>query len=442
MFGGAKIIMNPFHFLGVGGIGMSALARILVEQGKSVTGSDSSEIPALEKIGIHKKDHLPPEATVIYSSAIQKDHPLLLQAKKEQKTILHRSELLKLLMEEKRALLVTGTHGKTSTSALLTWVLISAGKDPTFAIGGILQNLQKNGGLGKGDLFVAEADESDGSFLNYPGEGAIITNIEKEHLSFWKTEENLIKGFQKFFKKIKEPSLFFWCGDDPILHKLNPPGISYGKKGELKLLKCIQHHGELSFSASFKGKIYEDVIIPLMGEKLALNALAVFGLCLQLGIKEQEIRKAFLSFKGVKRRQEKIGEVNQILIYDDYAHHPTEIKALLNGLRKKPIKGRLIALFQPHRYTRTQELMEDFGDAFENADLTIITSIYSAGEKPIPGITGKALFKQIKKGDPLFIEENKLMNYLPKMLLPNDLLVTIGAGDITTFGPKLIKALS
>lgn len=431
-----------YHFLGVGGVGMSALARILVEKGESVTGTDLSPIPALEKIGIKKKDILPQKGSVIYSSAIQEDHPLILQAKKEKKPLLHRSKLLKTLMQGKKPLLVAGTHGKTSTSALLAWTLIAAKKDPSYAVGGILQNLQKNGGFGKGEFFVAEADESDGSFLNYQGEGGIVTNVEKEHLSHWKTQENLLKGFQTFCKQIKNPNLFFWCADDPILQKLDPPGISYGKKGTLKLLKCHQKGEKTYFSASFEGKTYEDIAIPLMGEKLALNALAVFGLALKLGLLEKEIRAGFESFQGVKRRQEKIGEVNQALIYDDYAHHPTEIKALLKGMRSKVTKGRLIALFQPHRYSRTQELMEEFKDAFQEADLTIITSIYPAGENPIPGITGQKLFKKIQKGDPLFIEKNKLMSYLPKMLLPGDLLVTIGAGDITTFGPKLIEELS
>jgi UDP-N-acetylmuramate--alanine ligase len=440
---GIEIFMKQhYYFLGIGGIGMSALARILIEQGKNVTGYDLNPIPHLEKIGIQKKNTLPKAGYVIYSSAIEKDHPLIVQAKEEKCTLLHRSELLRILMEGKKPLLVAGTHGKTTTSALLAWVLISSGQDPSFAVGGILQNFQKNGGSGKGELFVAEADESDGSFLNYQGEGGIVTNIEKEHLSFWKTEENLIKGFKTFCKQIKNPALFFWCGDDLFLQKLSLPGISYGKKGDLKLHKYSQEADGSYFSASFRGKMYEDIAIPLVGEKLILNALAVFGLALQLGISEKEIRKAFVSFQGVKRRQEKLGEINRIQIYDDYAHHPTEIKAILEGLRKKVTKGRLIALFQPHRYSRTQELIDDFHDAFQEADLAIITSIYPAGEKPIPGITGKALFRKILKGYPLFIEECKLLNYLPKMLLPGDLLVTVGAGDITTFGPKLMKELS
>lgn len=435
-------MVESFHFLGIKGIGMSALAHILLEKGIPVSGSDLSDISSLESLGVKRCETLPDKGTIIYSSAIPSDHPVLLQAKKEKRSILHRSELIKILLEGKKGLLVAGTHGKTSTSSLLSWVLISAGLHPSFAVGGILQNLQKNGGYGTGDFFVLEADESDGSFLNYDGEGAIVTNIEKEHLTFWKSEKKLIEGFQTFMSRIRNKELLFWCKDDPLLKKMDPPGTSYGKKGDLKLLSCEQKGEKTFFSAQFEGKIYRDIELPLMGEKLALNALAVFGLSLRLGVPEEVIREAYLSFKGIKRRHEKIGEVDSITIYDDYAHHPTEIKALLKSLKKRGKTGRLIALFQPHRFSRTQELFSEFKGAFESADLLILTSIYPAGEKPIPGITGKALFKQVNQGNALFLEKEFLLNYLPKMLLPGDILVTIGAGDITQVGPKLLRELS
>lgn len=433
---------KSFHFLGIGGIGMSALAHILLEKGVPVTGTDLSEISDLEKLGVKRHESLPEKGSVVYSSAIAPNHSLLLQAKKEKRLTLHRSELINILLKGKKGILVAGTHGKTSTSSLLTWVLISAGINPTFAVGGILQNLQKNGGYGEGETFVLEADESDGSFLNYQGVGAIVTNIEKEHLAFWKNEKKLIEGFQTFISRIKNKNLLFWCSDDPFLIKMKPPGTSYGRKGDLKLLSCEQKGEDTLFSAKFEGQIYKDIHLPLMGEKLALNALAVFGMALKLGVEEQEIRKAFLSFKGVKRRHEKVGEVDRIMIYDDYAHHPTEVKALLRSLKKGVGKGRLIALFQPHRFSRTQELLPEFKDAFNSADLTIITSIYPAGEKPIPGITGKTLFNQLEGKDTLFLEKEHLLYYLPKMLLPGDVLVTIGAGDITKIGPKLLQVLS
>ncbi|MDN3509303.1 MAG: UDP-N-acetylmuramate--L-alanine ligase [Candidatus Neptunochlamydia sp.] len=437
-----RFMTKGFHFLGIKGIGMSALAHILLEKGIPVSGSDLSDISSLEALGVKRSKTLPDKGTIIYSSAIPSDHPALLQGRKEKRSILHRSELINSLLKGKKGLLVAGTHGKTSTSSLLSWVLISAGLHPSFAVGGILQNLQKNGGYGTGDFFVLEADESDGSFLNYEGEGAIVTNIEKEHLAFWKNEKKLVEGFQTFISRIRDKKLLFWCKDDPLLKKIHPPGTSYGKEGDLSLLLCEQNGEKTVFSAQFEGKVYQDIELPLMGERLALNALAIFGLSLKLGISEEVIRKAFLSFKGVKRRHEKIGEIDSITIYDDYAHHPTEIKALLKSLKKMRKRGRLIALFQPHRFSRTQELFSDFNGAFDSADLLILTSIYPAGEKPIPGITGKTLFKQVDEGNALFLEKEFLLDYLPKMLLPGDILVTIGAGDIAQVGIKLLQELS
>lgn len=432
---------NPYHFLGVGGIGMSALAHILLEKGEEVSGTDLKDISHLEKLGIKVLDTLPSKGTIIYSSAIKKDHPHFLEAQKKGFLLLHRSDLLGILLEGKKGLLVAGTHGKTTTSSLLSWTLHVAGKYPTFAIGGILKNFQKNGGYGKGEHFVIEADESDGTFLNYSGVGAIVTNIEKEHLDYWKGEDQLIKGFKRMLKKVKNPELLFWCSDDPLLKKLSPQGISYGKTGELKLLSCIQEGKETIFTAAFKGKTYSDIRLSLMGEVLALNALAVFGMALQLGIDEKEVRKAFSTFEGVKRRQEKIGESGRVTIYDDYAHHPTEIRALLKAFRGGMKTGRLIALFQPHRVTRTRDLLADFKNAFHEADLTIITDIYSAGEKPIRGINGKRLVKEMKGEPALFLEKEKILSYLPKMLIPGDVLILMGAGDITTYGPQLLKNL-
>ena len=431
-----------FHFLGVGGVGMSALAHILIEKGDSVSGSDLKALPHLSAKGIKVTQSLPKEGTIVFSSAIALDNPLFIEATSHHLPVIHRSELVKILLEGKKGLLVAGTHGKTSTSALLAWTLISAGKHLTYAIGGILQNLQKNGGYGDGEYFALEADESDGSFLNYEGEGAIITNIEKEHLEYWKTEKKLLEGFQTFISKVKNSELLFWCNDDPLLAKLSPPGISYGKRGRLKLTACRQVVGSTFFSAEFEGKTYLDVEFPIMGETLALNALAVFGMALKLGLTEEEIREAFKTFKGVKRRQEKIGEVRRIAIYDDYAHHPTEIKVLLESMKKGMGKRRLIALFQPHRYTRTRDLFSEFTEAFTKADLTIITNLYSAGEKRIPGISGRNLAREIRGDHTLFLEKDKLLTYLPKLLIPGDVLITIGAGDITAIGPQVIKALS
>jgi len=433
---------EAFHFLGVGGIGMSALAHLLVEKGEVVSGTDKNEAVRLKQCGVKFTKDLPSRGTIVYSSAISEDNPLFIEAKKSALPMIHRSLLVKTLLKGKEGILVAGTHGKTSTSALLSWTLISADYNPSFAVGGILQNLSKNGGYGAGKHLVLEADESDGSFLNYSGEGAIITNIEKEHLENWKTEEKLIEGFKSFIKGIKNPNLTFYCNDDPILKKLAIEGISYGKSGDLKLLSYDQKGLKSYFSCGYKGKVYQDIELPLLGEVLALNALAVFGMALELGVQEEEIRKAFKTFKGVKRRQEKVGECERITIYDDYAHHPTEIKALLKSFKKGFKKRRLVALFQPHRYSRTRDLFSEFKGAFEDADLTIITDIYSAGEEPICGVTSRKLVKDIHDSHTLFLEKDKLVKYAPKLLIPGDVLVTLGAGDITKLGPEILKGLS
>lgn len=434
-----KAMKTSYHFLGIGGIGMSALAQILIEKGEQVSGMDLRPFPLLQKQGVVSKKTLPKIGKVIYSTAIKNDHPDLIAARKHHLTLLHRSDLLQELIQEKKALLVTGTHGKTSTSALLTWILQSAGLNPTFAVGGILQNLKKNGGFGEGDYFVAEADESDGSFLNYQGEGAIITNIEKEHLDYWGTEANIVTGFVKFIAQIQDHNLLFWCADDPLLKKIHPPGISYGRQGTLCLKESKQVGMNGIFTATFKGKTYRDIQLPLMGEENTLNALAVLGMALQLGIPEKEIREAFLTYKGVKRRLEKIGEVKRISLYDDYAHHPTEIYSMLKALKKGVGDRRLIALFQPHRYTRTQ--VTDFSKAFIPADLIIITDIYSAGENPIQGVNGENLCKSFNTKNVLFLAKKKLLSCLPKMLVSGDVLVTIGAGDITEIAYQLKEKL-
>jgi len=434
------IIKQRYHFLGIGGIGMSALAHILHEKGEEISGSDPKGAPYLfdkKMVCTHKLSRK--NTTIVYSSAIVQDHPELVFARERGFFLMHRSDLLRDLLQDKFALLVTGTHGKTTTSALLSWVLQFAGLRPTYAIGGVMRNFNKNGGFGSGPYFVAEADESDGSFLNYFGNGAIITNVEKEHLEYWGTEAKLVEGFTKFVHQVKNSNFLFWCGDDPILERLNPPGISYGRKGAFCMKMWKQEGMKGIFTATFNGKIYKHVELPLIGEENGLNGLAVFGMALQLGIDEQEIRKAFLAYKGVKRRLEKVGELNRIVLYDDYAHHPTEIRSALLALKRAYGDRRLVVVFQPHRYTRIKTL--DFSDAFSVADLAIITDIYSAGEKPLKGLNGSAFSKSLKADNTIYLSKANLLSLLPKILISGDVVMTAGAGDIFEVGVQLMKVL-
>jgi UDP-N-acetylmuramate--alanine ligase len=447
--------MTCYHLIGIGGIGMSALAHLLIEKGAKVSGSDKRASAITEELahaGVQifigqREENLKTPATVVYSSDIPPTNPEYKEAVRLNFPLLHRSELLRDLMQDSLPLLVTGTHGKTTTSSLLAHLLFSSGLGPSFAIGGVVRSLKKNGGYGVGDYFIAEADESDGSFLKYGGYGAIITNIDNDHLEYWRTEEALLRGFEQFAEQVTSKEHLFWCFDDDRLASLKIEGISYGFQphADLYIYDFEQRGWSTFFDFSFFGRDYCDVELPLIGGHNVLNAAACFGLSLSLNLDEKVIREALRSFQGVKRRMEKKGEVKDIAIYDDYAHHPTEIFATLRAVKTAIGKRRLIVAFQPHRYTRTRDCAQQFSQAFEAADQLILTDIYAAGEKPIEGISIDLLLKKIRDAGyskALYIPEAKLVEYLAQTLQPQDVLVTMGAGDITGIGAELIAHLS
>lgn len=332
------------HFIGIGGIGMSALAKICLEKNLRVTGSDISKNETTEllvKKGAeiylgHSANHIEPNSTIIFSSSVGQENPEYKAAKELQCRILHRSDLLVELMQGYKTLAVTGTHGKTTTTALLTAVLVEAGMNPSFAVGGVTLGLKTNGAHGKGEFFVAEADESDGTFLKYLPFGAIVTNIDFDHMDYFKTKENLLNSFKTFFSRVQSKDHLFYCGDDLLLRESsNGNGISYGfsDQNDLSIKNYRQDEWNSFFDVDFEDQKHENIEISLIGEHNALNALAVFGLCLKIGIDGDVIRKVFKSFKGVSRRVEMKGMTSGVLLLDDYAHHPTEIKATLKGIR-------------------------------------------------------------------------------------------------------------
>ncbi|XP_011410366.1 PREDICTED: uncharacterized protein LOC105316838 [Amphimedon queenslandica] len=439
---------SPLHFLGIGGIGMSALARIALDGGLKVSGIDRSDTDIVKELRdkgatIHIGDgvHVDPSMTVVYSSAVSKDHPALQAAKAMNCRLFHRSQFLKHLMEGKRSLLVSGTHGKTSTTALLTWVLMSAGLEPSYAVGGILKNTGINGSHGNGSYFVAEADESDGSFTEYTeGYGGIITNIEEDHMNYWKNKETLVKGFTTFASQMKN---LYWCIDDPVLSSLKLQGQSYGvsEKADWQLYDVCQENTGLIFSVSHSGHHFKSIKLPMIGSHQALNATSVWGMCIDLGLTEKSLREAFSSFTGVSRRLERKGEVKGILVYDDYAHHPTEVSVTLAALKKRYTGKRLIGIFQPHRYTRTQDCLKEFATSFEATDVIYITEIYSAGEDPISGITGKTL-SDVVPGSIFMSSDEDILEGVVKVAKEGDIIITIGAGSITKLGPKILHALT
>ncbi|MBI5346085.1 MAG: UDP-N-acetylmuramate--L-alanine ligase [Chlamydiae bacterium] len=445
---------EQFHFIGIGGIGMSALARYLLQKKCNVKGTDLKEsyiIQGLEneganiKIG-HNEEFIQKNDIVVYSSAVMKNNPEFKRALELNNKIIHRSDLLAELMRGYDSLLITGTHGKTTTSSLVAHVLMEALLDPSFIIGGIVNNYHTNGRFGQGKYFVAEADESDGSFLNANPFGAIVTNLEIEHLDYWKSFENLKEGFSTFFSKVSSKSHFFWCFDDPVLRSLSPKGISYGfaKEADLRAENVKDKGFSSVYDIFYKNEKYLDVEINLSGAHNVSNSLAVFGLALELQIKPEIIKKAFKNFLGVKRRLEKIKEHASITFLDDYAHHPTEIKATLKALRGIAKEKRIVAIFQPHRYSRLQTLMDQFADSFNEVDELIVTDVYSAGEVPIHGVDQHVLLSLLKrrkiKCD--YIPEKELEKHLQKNLKFFDMVITLGAGSISQTGRKIAENFS
>lgn len=444
---------NNFHLIGIGGIGMSALAHLLVAQKYPVSGSDPSQTDILANLsakGVRLfKTHCATnieskETTVVYSTAITGANPEIMQAKLLGCPLWHRSDLLAYLMQAYQSIAISGTHGKTTTSALLSHILLVSNQSPSFMIGGLLIPQNVNGQAGDGKYFVAEADESDQSFLKYSPQYAIITNIEADHLNHYKDLGEIKSSFKQFIGQIQTGLI--WCYDCPALREISPLGFSYGfdKRADIHITNAMQKGFQCYFDISFQGNNYLNIELPMIGEHNVLNAAAVFGLCLTLGIDENLIRKGMASFAGVKRRAEKIGEHQNIQIFDDYAHHPTEVSCLLKSFRKAFPKRKIIALFQPHRYSRLLPFKEEFARSFANADEVWLTDVYCAGESFSGELSLEAYADQIakySKTKSYYVSEKERLDFFTKKIRPFDVLITVGAGDITSFGKEALKAL-
>lgn len=431
-----------FHIIGLGGIGMSAIARLLKQKGCHVSGEDQNKshlVELLQKEGVKLAPDYSKNPTIVYSTAIKENHPTMTLAKKKNLKIEHRAALLNRLLKEKKGLLVAGTHGKTTTSALLSHVLLELGKDPSFAVGGILKGLSTNAKVGKGEYFVAEADESDGSFLNFEKYGAILTNIEEEHLDYWKTKEKLIEGFLTFVKETKH---LVYCKDDPILSSLNLKGISYGlsSNADVYCKDLLVEKENLIFSLQTKNGLYEKVMLPLMGKHNLLNALGVIALLSSLGFKEIEIIKALASFQGIKRRLDVVYNSEELLLIDDYAHHPTEVEVVLKALEPLTEKRRLVAVFQPHRPSRFKRFLEEFVQSLSLADKVVVTDIYKAAESE--DISLDDFVKKVGQDRCVYVPRQDLEKYLESYLSVFDVAITLGAGDITNVFTRLKKKKS
>ncbi len=461
----AMLEHRKFHFIGIGGIGMSGLARLLLKMGFEVSGSDlkSSETTrTLAKEGArifygHRPENVEGAEVVVYSSAIKPENPELRRARQLGLRIIPRAEMLLEIMKLHHTnIVVAGAHGKTTTSSVLATILSRAGLNPTVAVGGKVNGFKgENAWLGKRDFLVAEADESDGSFLHLAPEMAVITNIDAEHLDFYSTYEEIEEAFLSFVRKIKPGGLLVACKDDPgvsaLLEKFPAKDlevITYAlEEKDATYTAEVRDAGRFSLFVVYeKGKFLGEVLLKLPGRHNVQNALAAIAVARKLGLSFDEIRKGLSSFSGVRRRFEEKGRAGEILVFDDYAHHPTEIKATLAAFRKAFPDKRLVVIFQPHRYTRTKALFDEFLGVFGEADLLLLTEIYPASEKPIPGITGEALYQAIKARRPekstyFAAERGLLLARLLDLLRPGDVVVTMGAGDIYRLGEELLEEM-
>ncbi|MFA5090142.1 MAG: UDP-N-acetylmuramate--L-alanine ligase [Candidatus Omnitrophota bacterium] len=436
-----------YHLIGIGGIGMSGIARLLLFRGMRVSGSDIKEgqgIAFLRRQGAevyigHRAENIRGAGIAVYSSAIKKDNPELQEARRMGIPVIRRAEALSRLMADETAITVTGSHGKTTTTSLVSFLLMDAGFSPTAAIGGILRNIDTNACLGKGEFFVAEADESDGSFLYYQPQYSIITNIDHEHLDYYKDFESEVQAFSRFIRNTRQGGCVFACGDDKNLRSIlkGYPGrhIFFGiSEGSDIRPENISIKGLSSeFDCLYYNKPVSHFELSLGGLHNISNSLAVIALGLELGIGPDKISKALGKYPGTHRRLETRFKNQDYLLLDDYAHHPTEIKATLDAIKYLGAK-RVIAVFQPHRYSRTSLLLDEFSGSFDSVGYLVVTDIYAASERPIEGVDAEALAERIKErlGSERvdFLPKEKIVGHILKIIKPGDLVITLGAGDI------------
>jgi len=446
------------HFVGVGGIGMSGIAEVLLNLGYQVSGSDLKESDVtrrLVSLGArieygHRAENLLDADVVVISSAVKKDNAEVIAARVRKVPVIARAEMLAELMRLKYAVAIAGSHGKTTTTSMVATVLAAAGLDPTSVVGGKVNVLGSNAKLGKSDLMVVEADESDGSFLHLHPAIAVVTNIDPEHMDHYGTLENLKKGFTDFCNRVPFYGLNVLCLDSPNVQSLLPSlekrVVTYGSShaADYRIEGITLDGYETRFTAFRRDLPLGEFTVRMVGAHNAMNALAVIAVAEELDVPLDTVRTALASFEGVQRRFTVKGEAAGITVVDDYGHHPTEVRATLAGARRA-FGRRLVVAFQPHRYTRTHDLLGDFVSAFNDADLLFLTSIYAAGEEPIPGISGASLAEAVRAHghrDVTYVDKRvDLPSALLPRLEPGDLVVTLGAGDITQVGPDLLALL-
>jgi UDP-N-acetylmuramate--alanine ligase len=455
--GDGKVQGNWYHFVGIGGAGMSGLAWIMLELGKRVSGSDlvasANTYRLIEKgaevtIG-HSAENLQPGIdNVVISSAIPPSNEEVCKARQLGLNVISRGELLSQLMRAYKGIAIVGAHGKTTTSSMISLVLAYNGLSPTFIIGGEVHDIGGNARLGAGAYLVAEADESDGSFLRLEPYAAVITNIDNDHLDYYKDLAVMKQAYQQFVDQVRAGGFTVLCTDNEHVRGLKPGRhevITYGLDGEPDFLARNIVRSEFKTTAEVlqRGQLLGKLALQVPGSHNVQNALAAVAVGMRLGLTFEQVAAALSTFKGVQRRFQLVVQADGVQIIDDYAHHPTEIRALFKAGESITCR-RTIAVFQPHRYTRTLFLQDEFGSAFQGADLVIVTDIYSAGEKPIPGVSADLIVRALQKqgAKVAFIRRlDEVVDHLRTLIRPGDLVLTIGAGDVWKVGQRLANTL-
>jgi UDP-N-acetylmuramate--alanine ligase len=451
--------LGVVHFIGIGGAGMSGIARILLARGVRVSGSDRRDTPALlalralgAQVAVgHDPSNVGDADTVVVSTAIRADNPELVAARERGLAVLPRAVALAAVMAGRRSVAVAGTHGKTSTTSMLTVAVQACGADPSFAIGGDLNESGSNAHSGKGDIFVAEADESDRSFLLLSPFGAVVTNVEADHLDNYGDLAAVEAAFDRFLATVDPGGFVVLCADDPGAARLRsvttPARVrTYGTAADadLRLSDLTVAKDGTSYTATLDGQEIGPVRIQLPGEHMALNSAAALLAGLELGLAPHRLIDGLGRFGGVHRRFELKGTVGGVRVYDDYAHHPTEVSAQLRAARAVAGDGRLVVAFQPHLYSRTREFAEGFGRALGLADEVVVMDVYGAREDPVPGVTGAMVAEAVPlPADRVHFEPSwsATVPALAERARPGDLVLTMGAGDVSMIGPEVLEAL-
>jgi UDP-N-acetylmuramate--alanine ligase len=453
--------LGRVHFVGIGGAGMSGIARIMLARGLPVSGSDAKDsvtLAALRALGAtvhvgHDAANVADADTVVVSTAIRPANPELVEATRLGLRVVHRAAALAAVMAGRRAVAVAGTHGKTTTTSLLTVAVQHCGADPSFAIGGNLNESGANAHNGSGDVFVAEADESDGSFLQYTPYAAIVTNVEPDHLDHYGTPEAVAAAFDAFVARIVPGGFLVTCADDEgargLAEAARATGVdvrTYGESddADLRVTELVTRGLGSRFEPVLRGRRLGRVDLRLPGRHNALNAAAALLAGVGLGFPVERLREGLASFSGTRRRFEHKGSAGGVRVFDSYAHHPTELAADLAAARDVADGGRVVAVFQPHLFSRTQFFAADFGTALGLADEVVVMDVYAAREDPVPGVTGALVAAAVPLPPQHVVFEpswSAVAGHLADRAKPGDVVITCGAGDVTMIGPEVLERL-